>query len=59
MTRDEKIEALIEDWLESIADRGGEETVRGLLLAGYKGYDNMTDEEVDKDYDDAFGENDE
>ena len=56
MTRDEKIEALI--WLDSTAENGSD-TVLTILRHGFKGYDNMTDEEIDKEYADAFGEDDE
>lgn len=56
MTRDKKVEALIEDWINSIVGFGGAGTLRSLLELGHKGYNNMTDEEVDKDYADAFGE---
>lgn len=54
MTRDEKVEALIEDWFESFNQ--GNDVLGDILRGGFKGYDNMTDEEVDKDYNDAFGE---
>lgn len=48
-TREQMIEALIEDWLESIANAGGQ-VVTQILREGFKGYDHMTDDEVRKDY---------
>lgn len=54
MTREEKIDALIEDWLDSIALDGARE-IEYILRNGFKGYEKMTDVEVDKEYSDAFG----
>lgn len=49
-TREQKIEAMLEDWLDSISSKGGDDTVKSLLMNGWKGYTHMTDAEVDEEY---------
>lgn len=48
-TREKMIERLVQDWLNSIAQEGGN-VVETILKKGWAGYENMTDEQVRQDY---------
>lgn len=52
MTRQEKIDALIEHELNNFTVTFVEE----LLRDGCKGYNELTDDEIDAEYDSIFGE---
>lgn len=47
--RQTMIDRLVEDWLDSIAQEGAD-PIETMLRDGWKGYANMTDDEVQKDY---------
>jgi hypothetical protein len=47
MTRQEKIDRLVEDYLDSLTQ--SEDFAKELLHTGFKGFNNMTDEELDRD----------
>lgn len=51
--RQRYIDALIADWFDSI-DSDGAETVDTILRKGFAGYENYTDEQLLKEYTDAF-----
>lgn len=50
-TRQEKIDLLVEDYLDAIAQSSS--FVVGIVRNGFKGFDNMTDEELDEAIEDA------
>lgn len=58
MTRADKIKRLIDRQLEIDADCGGE-LLPHLLTYGCKGYNDMTDAEIDEEINNEFGEEDE
>ena len=52
MTREELIEALIEDDFRVI--EWAPEFLDSILMNGFKGYGNQTDEELEQEYNDRF-----
>lgn len=55
-TREEKLTALMEYWLDQLVGLNSVDVYRQILRFGRKGFYNMTDEEVDKEYHEVFGD---
>lgn len=53
--RQEMIDELVTDWAAS-AWTEGPEAIEDILRHGCVGYDNLTDERLLKEYNDAFGD---
>jgi hypothetical protein len=47
MTRDEKVDFLVDDSMERILNGNADMLLMHYLLTGFVGYNNMTDEELD------------
>lgn len=55
--REEVVARLVDDWMESIAQEGGS-VIDTILRKGFAGYEKYTDQQLRKEYADAFGDGD-
>lgn len=57
MTRDEKISAICDRYVNSIlANNAADEWMSNVILYGQVGLESMTDDEIDKEYEIWFGD---